>query len=294
MFLGEIAALITALLWSFSSIVFAEASIRIGSQQLNINRLLFAAFFLGIVVWVIGFPDTVTFDQIYYLVLSGFAGLVFGDGFLFKSFHTIGARYSMLIMSFVPGISSLLSYLFLGEILSVQSLIGMLVTISGIARVVLEKNSGNSKFQISKVGFIYGFLGALGQAVGLLFAKNAFLLGEINEFAATFVRILSSVIMLFPFMIVLRKYKNPVALYMKDKPALYLTIAGSIIGPFLGITFSLIAISNTEIGIASTLMSTTPILMLPMVRIYYKEKISAAGIIGTFVAVCGVAILFLR
>lgn len=294
MFLGEIAALITALLWSFSSIVFAEASIRIGSQQLNINRLLFAAFFLGIVVWVIGFPDTVTFDQIYYLVLSGFAGLVFGDGFLFKSFHTIGARYSMLIMSFVPGISSLLSYLFLGEILSVQSLIGMLVTISGIALVVLEKNSGNSKFQISKVGFIYGFLGALGQAVGLLFAKNAFLLGEINEFAATFVRILSSVIMLFPFMIVLRKYKNPVALYMKDKPALYLTIAGSIIGPFLGITFSLIAISNTEIGIASTLMSTTPILMLPMVRIYYKEKISAAGIIGTFVAVCGVAILFLR
>ncbi|MHC1737952.1 MAG: DMT family transporter [Ignavibacteriaceae bacterium] len=294
MFLGEIAALITALLWSFSSIVFAEASIRIGSQQLNINRLLFAAFFLGIVVWIIGFPDTVSFDQIYYLVLSGFAGLVFGDGFLFKSFHTIGARYSMLIMSFVPGISSLLSYLFLGEILSVQSLIGMLVTISGIAIVVLEKNTGNSKFKISKVGFIYGFLGALGQAVGLLFAKNAFLLGEINEFAATFVRILSSVIMLFPFMIVLRKYKNPVALYMKDKPALYLTIAGSIIGPFLGITFSLIAISNTEIGIASTLMSTTPILMLPMVRIYYKEKISAAGIIGTFIAVCGVAILFLR
>lgn len=294
MFLGEIAALITALLWSFSSIVFAEASIRIGSQQLNINRLIFAAFFLGIVVWIIGFPDTVSFDQIYYLVLSGFAGLVFGDGFLFKSFHTIGARYSMLIMSFVPGISSLLSYLFLAEILSVQSLIGMVVTISGIAIVVLERNTGNSKFKISKVGFIYGFLGALGQAVGLLFAKNAFLLGEINEFAATFVRILSSVIMLFPFMIVLRKYKNPVALYMKDRPALYLTIAGSIIGPFLGITFSLIAISNTEIGIASTLMSTTPILMLPMVRIYYKEKISAAGIIGTFIAVCGVAILFLR
>lgn len=294
MFLGEIAALITALLWSVSSIVFAEASVRIGSQQLNINRLLFAALFLGIVEWIIGFPDTVSFDQIYYLVLSGFAGLVFGDGFLFKSFHTIGARYSMLIMSFVPGISSLLSYLFLGETLSLQSLIGMLVTISGIAIVVLEKNNGEGKYKLSKIGFLYGFLGALGQAVGLLFAKNAFLLGEINEFAATFIRILSSVIMLFPFMIILRKYKNPVALYKKDKPALYLTVAGSIIGPFLGITFSLIAISNTEIGIASTLMSTTPILMLPMVRLYYKEKIPAAGIIGTVIAVCGVAILFLR
>jgi len=294
MFLGEIAALITALLWSFSSIVFAEASIRIGSQQLNINRLLFAAFFLAVTLLIIGFPKTLTSGQIYYLMLSGFAGLVFGDGFLFNSFHTIGARYSMLIMSFVPGISTVLSYIFLGEVLSVQSIIGMLVTIAGIAIVALDKNTGNSKFRISRIGFIYGFFGALGQAVGLLLAKNAFVLGDINEFVATFVRILSSVVILFPFMIIFRKYKNPVTLYRKDKPALALTIAGSIIGPFLGITFSLIAVSNTEIGIASTLMSTTPILMLPMVRIYYKEKISVSGIIGTVAAVCGIAILFLR
>jgi len=119
-------------------------------------------------------------------------------------------------------------------------------------------------------------------------------LGEINEFSATFVRIISSIIILFPFMIILRKYKNPVKLYRKDTTALYLTIAGSIIGPFLGITFSLIAISHTEVGIASTLMSTTPILMLPMVKFYYKEKIPVTGILGAFIAVCGIAILFLR
>ncbi|HOJ19319.1 MAG TPA: DMT family transporter [Ignavibacteriaceae bacterium] len=294
MFFGEIAALITALLWSVSSIVFSEASVRIGSQQLNMNRLLFAAFFLAALVLFMGFPESVTAEQIWFLFLSGFAGLVFGDGFLFKSFHMIGARYSMLIMSFVPGISALLGYLFLDEVLSLQSIIGILVTIAGIAMVVIEKKSGNSKFKITGLGFVYGFLGALGQAVGLLLAKNAFVLGEINEFSATFVRIISSIIILFPFMIILRKYKNPVKLYRKDTTALYLTIAGSIIGPFLGITFSLIAISHTEVGIASTLMSTTPILMLPMVKFYYKEKIPVTGILGAFIAVCGIAILFLR
>ena len=69
---------------------------------------------------------------------------------------------------------------------------------------------------------------------------------------------------------------------------------GSIVGPYLGITFSLIAIANTFVGIASTLIATTPIIMLPMVLIYYKEKLSFISILGTLVAVCGVAILFLK
>ena len=71
-------------------------------------------------------------------------------------------------------------------------------------------------------------------------------------------------------------------------------MAGSIVGPFLGITFSLIAVSYTEIGIASTLMATTPIMMLPAVKFIYKEKIPFVGILGTFFAVLGIAILFLR
>jgi hypothetical protein len=53
----EIAALITALLWSVSSIVFSEASVRIGSQQLNMNRLLLAAFFLAALVLFMAFRN---------------------------------------------------------------------------------------------------------------------------------------------------------------------------------------------------------------------------------------------
>ena len=150
MFIGEIAALITALLWSFSSIIFTEASLRIGSQQLNINRLISAFFFLSILILIIGFPDDITSEQLFYLALSGLTGLAFGDAFLFKAFQTIGARYSMLIMSFAPGISALLSFIFLNEILSFQSIIGMVLTILGISIVVLEKKNGtNSKITMS-------------------------------------------------------------------------------------------------------------------------------------------------
>ena len=78
------------------------------------------------------------------------------------------------------------------------------------------------------------------------------------------------------------------------KDALRYIIIGSIIGPFLGITFSLIAIAYTYVGIASTLMATVPIVMLPIIIFYYKEKLSAISFIGAFVAVLGIAILFLK
>ena len=43
-------------------------------------------------------------------------------------------------------------------------------------------------------------------------------------------------------------------------------------GPYLGITFSMVAITHAKVGIASTIMATVPIIMLPMIRYYYKEN----------------------
>jgi drug/metabolite transporter (DMT)-like permease len=40
-------------------------------------------------------------------------------------------------------------------------------------------------------------------------------------------------------------------------------------------------------------MATVPIIMLPMVRYYYKEKLSWVSITGAVIAVAGIAILFL-
>ncbi len=126
------------------------------------------------------------------------------------------------------------------------------------------------KFQISNynLGIVYGILGAMGQAAGLIFAKFAFNEGHITGFVATFIRVFSSVIIFLPIMILLKKYKNPYKVFTKDKSAFGVTLIGTILGPFLGITFSLIAVENTKVGIAATLMSTMPIIMLADGKVY--------------------------
>ena len=291
---GELIALLTAFLWSGTSIAFTEASRRIGSLQLNITRMMLASVILFMIITFAGFSFNINNKQLYFLTASGFAGLIFGDTFLFKSFQIIGARLGMLLMALTPAFSAILAYLFLDENLSSVAIAGIVITISGIVVVILDR-SGNSKsvFQFNKSGLLYGVLGALGQASGLILAKFAFQMGDVNGFVAAFIRLVAAVIIIFPIVVLLKRFKNPFTIFKDDLTALKATVAGTILGPVLGITSSLVAITYAKIGIASTLMSTTPIIMLPIVRYYYKETLSWRAIAGALVAVIGIAILLL-
>ena len=293
-YFGELIALLTALLWSGTSYAFTEASKRIGSVQLNINRMILAVIFLLVIIAGFGLPTELSFRQFEFLVISGVAGLVLGDSFLFKSFQLIGARLGMLIMSLVPGFSTLLALFFLGENLSVANVIGMFVTLTGISVVVMDRNEqSQTVFHLSKLGVFYGVLGAFGQASGLILAKFAFEENEVNGFVAAFIRLLSAVIILLPVLVLLKRYKNPVSLFRKDITALKAMLTGTILGPVLGISSSLIAITYAKIGIATTLMSTMPVIMLPIARFYYNETLTGRAIMGAVIAVIGVGILFL-
>lgn len=294
-FLGEISALLTAILWSGTSVAFSGAAQRIGSLQLNINRLFLAALFLFLTIIISGASLSLTTAQIMYLSISGIIGLVIGDSFLFRAYQFIGPRHGMLLMSLAPAMTAIMAYFVLGEVVSLLGIFGMFITIGGIALVVSEKNEiPTSKYKIDKTGIFLGVMAALGQAAGLIFAKFAFNIGEINGFVATFIRIFSSIVVFFPLVLLSGKYKNPVTLYKSDTKALKMTILGSILGPYLGITCSLIAVAYTKVGIAATLMSTVPIIMLPVAVFIQKEKLTWRGIIGAFLAVAGVAILFLH
>jgi len=260
-FLGEIASLVTAMLWAISSIAFTEASKRAGSLFVNVTRLIFAIIFLAITIPLAGISISISLNQFFYLALSGVVGLVFGDTYLFKAFQFIGARLSMLVMSLVPPISAFLAFMFLGESISFVALLGITITVSGIAMVILQRNEvPTSNYKIDKMGIFYAFLGAVGQAAGLILAKRAFDEGELNGFFVGFVRITTAFIILFPLAVMSRRYKNPIKVFLEDKKTMIYTTIGAIFGPFLGITFSMIAIENTKVGIASTIMASVPVL----------------------------------
>ncbi|MBI5020105.1 MAG: DMT family transporter [Ignavibacteriales bacterium] len=294
-YLGELSALLTAFLWAGSSMAFASATKRLGSFNVNISRLLLAAAYLIVLIPVAGFDIGISLKQGIYLCASGVVGLSIGDTFLFKSYQLIGARVTMLMMSLAPAIAALLSYYILNESISFTGIVGIIITIAGIVLVVIDRESdGFQKNKIIPLGIIYAFIAAAGQGAGLVLAKMAFQEGSINGFVATGFRIIASLILILPFAILTKRYGNPIKTFRGNSTAFWLTISGSFLGPFFGITFSLIAIANTNVGIASTIMAMVPILMLPLVKFIYKEKLTMTAIIGSFIAVGGVVVLFLR
>ena len=294
-FVGELSALLTAFMWSGTSIVFTEATTRVGSIQVNITRMIMALVLLALTVWILGFDTTITQSQALNLTLSAIAGLVLGDTFLFRAFKDVGPRISMLMMSLVPAMTAVMGLLFLDEALSLPALAGMAITITGIAVVVLERGGKVQRaYHPTAKGVAFAFLGALGQATGLIFAKFAFNEAPLHGMVASTVRIGAAVVIFLPMALMLRWYRNPVKVYAKDRRALAYTFAGAILGPYFGITFSLVAIANTEVAVATTIMALPPVILLPLVWMWYKERITLRSAIGALLAVGGVAVLFLR
>ena len=66
---------------------------------------------------------------------------------------------------------------------------------------------------------------------------------------------------------------------------------GAVAGPFLGVSLSLLAVHRTEAGVASAIMSITPVLLLPIAHLR-GDRVTAQAVAGTLLAVAGVAVLF--
>ena len=292
---GELSALITAIMWTGSALAFAAATTRVGSVYVNVVRLLAAIILLFFTIVVGNIRSDISIIQTGYLVISGLVGFVFGDTFLFKSFEYNSARIGMLIMSVAPAVAALLAFIFLGETLTSMGIVGITVTLTGIMLVILErKEASTHHLPVSMAGVFYAFLGALGQAGGLVLAKFAFVIGPMNGFIATFIRAFAATLVLIPLNYFTRRFTRPAAVFSNNPKALTFTLLGAFLGPYLGVTFSLIAISMTNVAIAATIMSIVPILMLPTVWILFRERLSWRAIVGACIAVAGVGILFLR
>ena len=92
----------------------------------------------------------------------------------------------------------------------------------------------------------------------------------------------------------LRKRLTFIRTALGNGRALLFTLGGAICGPYLGVWLSLVSVKWIEAGVAATLMGTTPIWVIPWVRIFFKERTSTLAFLGTVVAVVGIAILFSR
>ncbi len=294
-YLGEIAALLTSVSFSITSTMFALAGQRVGAVIVNRARLGIALILLSATHLIfLGslLPLEASTDRWVWLGLSGIVGLVLGDAFLFQAFIWIGPRLSMLMMSLAPVIAALVAWIFLDEILLPGEIIGILLTLSGIAWVVLDRSGRQGKVNRDYGrGILFGLGAATGQALGLVFAKNG-LYGDFSPISGNVIRMLAAFVVMWGIMFFQGEARSTLTRLNSNRRAILFLLAGAIAGPFVGVSLSLFSIQNADIGIASTLMALPPVFLLPISYFVFKERYGWGAIMGTILAIIGVALLF--
>jgi drug/metabolite transporter (DMT)-like permease len=301
-FVGEAAALMASVFWTFTSLAFAAASRKVGPISVNMWRMLFA---LGLLttchIILLGrlLPEA-NGTQWLWLGSSGIIGLAIGDLGYFGALMIIGPRRGTLLMAINPIFSSVLGYFVLGEVLTVWAITGIAVTLTGVTLVIFERELNGTEPAIAPgrkaLGVFAGVVGSVGQGVGLVLSKygmiNAATDGALNPLSATLMRMMAAIVFFFIAVVLMRKLTE-VRGALSNKEGMKATLAGTVIGPFLGVWTFMVAVTYADAGVAATLGSLMPVFIIPVVYVLYREKTSWRGVLGAVVAIAGVAILML-
>ena len=299
--IGEAAAVVTATLWTFNTLLFTSASKKLGPLNVNAYRIIMAIGFLAaahIILLGTLIPNASN-EHWLWLGISGIIGLGIGDFGLFSAFVTLGPRRTVLIMALSPIFASIGAYILTGETISATAIIGISVTLAGIIIVILEREDRSGEQAVTNSlktrGLALALVGAIGQGIGLAFSKKGISLdpnAPINPLSATLMRMVFAAIFVWISLTVVGKLPE-LRRAPSDKTGMKHTAAAAFIGPFLGVTLSMVAVTFTEAGIAQTLMSLMPVMIIPVVWVLNKQRTSWRGVLGALIAVVGVAIIFL-
>lgn len=321
MFLGEIISLVVAVAWTATAL-FAEVAIRRAGQiAVNVMRMALSIVFLSLTLWFFtGHPLPLHTDgeTWLWLSLSGFVGYAFGDYCLFNAYLTIGSRYGQLFMTLASPFAALGAWMFLGEKLSWLSLLGMTICMSGISISVLSQETKQEESKQSHIkrrtphvnirfplrGMLFAIGAAAGQGFGLVLSKMGMMHYEtiipVNDiaatnmipFASTMIRAVTGLVCFSLIMAFSHKFYT-LPRIIRDRKAMWTALCAIILGPFVGVSLSLMAVQMAPAGIAQTLMSLTPILILLPSRILFHTPITWKDTLGAIIAVIGVCLFFI-
>ena len=309
---GEIMAIGVAAMWASSALFFDFANRKLLPINTNFIRMVFAFIPISLLLHIVSgnlFLIHTNLETWLWIGASGFVGFVFGDYFLFASYKEIHATYTQLIMTLSPVIAAITGFIILRESLTINIIIGMMVTVFGIALTILTKGDPQEKlskklnFKISTKGIIFGLLSALGQGVGLVLSKKG--MAVYHDFAgvlcskfyislaATQLRIMTGVIGFGIIVLIRRNGITSLKQSWNYPKNILASCGGAIVGLGIGVPLSLLALQYTQTAIVSTIIATVPILLMVYQKIFLKRKIAPIEWFGVLLCVVGVGILFM-
>lgn len=293
--MGSIYALGCAFSWSLGVILFKKCHGHISPLGLNLIKNLYAAFFLGITMFLATgslMPESSRSDLII-LAVSGVLGIGIADGLFLICLNIIGAsKTAMVECLYAPSIA-LFSALFIGEILEFYDAVGIFLVVGAVVLMSLKGgNSQKGNVPQSRVvfGIALGSLGVLAIALGVVIAKPVLArahLIEVVTYRMVFGLIASS------FVLTIRARRRVILREILHFPNQLLLITTSFVGTYLAIVLWLAGFKYSTTVTAATLNQMSTFITVGLAYLLLKEEITKTQVFATIIAATGALIVVL-
>lgn len=298
--IGEWAALSAALMWTVSTLIWGRIPLTAMALNLSKNILAVAMILIHVLVLAVVYGRPIfqaPAESWIWLGLSGLIGVAIGDTLYFRSIQILGPRRALMMATTSPLFAVVLGTLLLGEDLKFMAVSGIVITVAGVIVVVADRKAGKESPGLKpgrvSLGVAAGVLAAVFQAIGAVFSKKGMVSPEGLELCdpieATLIRLFISAIGVVVIVSAQKKLREYVG-QARKWDMLRLLIPATALGTWLGIWMSQIAFRYSDIAIAQTLLATCPLFAIPMVWLVHKHRVTMLSIVGTIVAVVGIAL----
>ena len=287
--------LVSSFLWAVAFIVAVIPVNRLGSFAFNRWRMLCSSLILGSAALCTGGYGNISAHQVILMCLSGAVGICIGDVALFACFNRLGPRLSGILFTTNAFFSVAIGMLFFNETLTPARAAGIFLIFLGVSVTLYfsEEKKKNSTFAASSIpvgiAVFLGIFAGLCQASGLAIAKPVVEAG-ISPVAASSVRMFCAFIIHMLMLLFFHKRvaaKQPVTLKVFG-----LVFLNAFIALGLGMTLMLFAVDNGSIGLAAIFSSCSPVMILPIMWVYYHRRPQLSSWFAAVAVVAGTAVIF--
>lgn len=308
-------SLLTALCFALAGISARQSTLHSGPLRANVGRLVLGLLVLSAVAllrW-----QGMSMSAVLRFAAAGAIGFGIGGYCMMLTLRRLGTPSALLLVeSCTAVLAGLLAWFALGDVLTISQILACLTILAGvlIAGSGWIAESQSSRLHERIAGYGFGILASASQAVSLVLSRQVFLQttpsgGTIDKLDAAWIRLIGGAFVASLFLFILnRKNWHPLdqprnleassfrwirpGEPLFQQPFTWILI-NALMGPVLGVTCWLWAVSLLNPGIVQSIAAIAPLISLPIARWLEREPIGTAFFIGAPVAILGTALLAL-
>lgn len=288
--MGEIYALITAVIWGAAVILLKRSGEKISPFALNLFRVVVSFVLLAGTLAATGglFWDGATWSDYLILFASGIIAIAISDTLFHYSLNMVGAGISAIVDCLYSPFTVILAFLLLDERLTVTQLAGMLMVLGGVLAVARTEKTSRIPPRDLLWGVILGVLSMFLLALGIVIAKPV--LNRAPVLWATTVRQMGCLLVMLPGAFFSRKRREILSVFIPSS-GWKMAVPGAVLGSYFSLLFWIAGMKYAQVGVAAILNQSSTIYVLLFAAIFLKEPLTTRKVSALVLALAGIMLV---